>query len=182
MTNTQQLGVSVLSAPLGAIDRRSLSQAWYSALHLAHERPSASPALSRVAAQPSREARTVTTHAARPGNLVAFPATQRGAGNSATHTGVSVERRSPRSPLARRIERAVLDRRVPAPNAAFTVRAGALRAVVVVSGAAGRLRLVALCSPSSRRAVARALEEARFALASRGILLETGLLGARSCS
>src|SRR6202034_3463065 len=32
---TQQLEVSILAAPLAAIDRRALSQAWYSALHLA---------------------------------------------------------------------------------------------------------------------------------------------------
>ena len=34
---TQQLEVSILAAPLAAIDRRVLSQAWYSALRLARD-------------------------------------------------------------------------------------------------------------------------------------------------
>ncbi len=36
---TQQLHVSILAAPLAAIDPRALSQAWYSALRLAHGAP-----------------------------------------------------------------------------------------------------------------------------------------------
>jgi len=52
---TDRLRVSVVAAPLAAIDPRALSQAWYSALHLARERPTQTPqsrATSREPQQP----------------------------------------------------------------------------------------------------------------------------------
>jgi hypothetical protein len=173
MTNTQQLGISVLSAPLAAIDRRALSQAWYSALHLAQDHAPVARGSTRVVAL------------ARPARLQALPARQtppaRASGGvlarahasqtSPARPALAVERRTPRTLLARRIERALLDPRLR----------GA-RIVVMLHGAGDRVRLVALCAPSARRAVAAALEEARFALASRGIALHAGVVGEGPCS
>jgi hypothetical protein len=76
---TQQLEVSILAAPLAAIDRRALSQAWYSALHLA--RPDRSPVPPRecgpctlaapVKAAPKRDAQSPAPRGA--GTSVARP-------------------------------------------------------------------------------------------------------------
>jgi hypothetical protein len=42
---------------------------------------------------------------------------------------------------------------------------------VALHGSGASLRLVAVCAPSVRAAVARALEQARYALAARGIAI-----------
>ena len=184
MTATQrQLGISVLAAPLAAIDRRSLSQAWYSALHLAHSSPlpagSALPAPEKPAAssplQLRRDAaprRAVPLAPVRPGAPRRPPAV----------AGAACERRAPRSPLARGIERAMLDRSAASGRSAFAIKTGETRVVVVLHARGNRVRLVALCAPASRRAVARALEQARFALAARGIALDAHLGGDVRCS
>jgi hypothetical protein len=52
---------------------------------------------------------------------------------------------------------------------------GAGRVHVTLQGRGASLRLVALCSPAAREAVARALSEARYALALRGITLRAQL-------
>ncbi|HEY1429269.1 MAG TPA: hypothetical protein VGF18_06830, partial [Candidatus Tumulicola sp.] len=46
---TEQLRVSIVAAPLAAIDPRALSQAWYSALHLARESRAPLAGAKRVA-------------------------------------------------------------------------------------------------------------------------------------
>jgi hypothetical protein len=176
---TQQLGVSILTAPLAAIDRRTLSQAWYSALHLAHERSAEvtegsartvertnddSPLSSRVAgaARVSRDGMSsvqVSGTLARREHRTAVEST--------------VERRSVRSPLARRIERMFLDPARRTARASFTLEGTQARVHVALQAVPSGLRLIALCPPAARERVVRALDQARYALAARGVALLT---------
>lgn len=165
---TQALEMSVLSAPLAAIDRRALSQAWYSALHVAKktrpepvraEKPlAASPAESRrVPPGPSKRAQTQTPHSRKP----------RRANKEARPLATAPDRRISRTELARDIERALFTPRAQRRHA--TLAFGKRRVHVAVASAPGGVRIVAVCSPAIREAVARALAQARFALAARHV-------------
>jgi len=82
------------------------------------------------------------------------------------------ERRLARSDLARRIERG-LARRTPRNGAAsFAIRAGGGRIHLVVRSDGARTRVVAVCAPPLRERVERALAQARFVLAGRGVRTE----------
>lgn len=169
---TQQLRVDVLAAPIAAIDRRALSQAWYSALHLAKS--------------PTPQHRAARTASA----IEEWPATEstakvaRSRANASTITTRLVrelrapgpepaeDRRALRSSLARKIEAAFLR---PANSRAWaTLTIGVSNAKVHISMVHTQrgLCLVAVCTPRLRDVVARALAQARYALASRGIALE----------
>ncbi len=77
-----------------------------------------------------------------------------------------------RSRLAQRIERAFLE---PNPHraqrATFSVDGMGGRVHVALQSSATGMRLVAVCHATARDRVARALEEARYALAARGVAL-----------
>jgi hypothetical protein len=184
MTTNQQLEISVLAAPLAAIDRRSLSQAWYSALHFA-----------RDGSAPRRTVpnRSAARRATQPPNVPAGRAQRPPATAPASaamphretplRPGAAVERRTPRLPLTRRIERALFERGAPSAHTSFAVGEGTGRVVVLLHASGERVRLVALCSPALKASVARALDQARFALAARGIVLDGGILeGEAACS
>jgi hypothetical protein len=183
MTTTAQIGISVLSAPLAAIDRRSLSQAWYSALHLARD-----PAPPKTAATGRTAARPIPASVRSPGDAPSVRASAAPASSKALHSasaraGAALERRVARLPLTRRIERALFERTCSAARTTFAVGAGTGRVVVALHASGGTVRIVALCSPALRHTVARALDQARFALAARDIELETGILeGTTLCS
>lgn len=170
---TQQLGFSVLTAPIAAIDRRALSQAWYSALHLDHQSPKreapAKPTCARSEHAESRHleraTHATTTRAVAP--LHVHRGTQR------TRTGsASVDRRSLRSPLARKIEHLFLRPNTPTTRATFTIDGSAARVHVSMQQTRSGLRLIAVCPSHARERVARALEQARYALAARGIAID----------
>jgi hypothetical protein len=183
MTTTAQIGISVLSAPLAAIDRRSLSQAWYSALHLARDAslPKGAPA-RRADARPA-PASVRASGVASSVRAGAAPASSKASHRAPARAGAVLERRAPRLQLARRIERTLFERASSAARTTFAVGEGAGRVVVALHVGGGRVRLVALCSPALRRTVTRALDQARFALAARGIAMDTGILeGAPACS
>lgn len=184
---TQQLAVSILSAPLGAIDRRSLSQAWCSALRLAGAAP----------LQASASKRTPTPAAERGANDVpddseSLPSA-RGARNAASAApagnerrsviaGPIADRRAPRSALARRIEHAFIDPRAQAKRATFSAGSGRSRVHIVLQTSGARTRLIAFCRPEARPAVARALSQARYALALRNIAFDFETVDDASCS
>jgi hypothetical protein len=177
MTTTQQLEISVLSAPLAAIDRRSLSQAWYSALHLARDGSSSKRGAPRTVAAPPRfPVATAAAASPLPRAAAPAPANAKAPSASAARGGSAVERRTPRLPLARRIERALFERASAHARTTFAIGEGTGRVVVVLHANGTRVRLIALCSPSLRRTVARALDQARFALAAHGIVLDGGIL------
>ena len=166
-----QLGFSILTAPLAAIDRRSLSQAWYSALHLAHAtKPQSS--YGRTNAKPSiiedKPRRCgAPWHAVRLGDRAA-PNPRKGQGTLAP------PRRRNAAPNVRRspgVSNGPFSIRSVRIRATFTIDGTQARVHVALQTTASGVRLVAVCPAAIRVDVARALDEARYALALRGIAL-----------
>jgi hypothetical protein len=177
---TQPLAFNIISAPIAALDRRALSQAWYSALHLASgayhdaspEATQALPSRARArAAAPAMDASRATkarvATPAKPPSQAPAPVVAHG------------DRRAARSPLARKLERAFLHPAQQVRRASFSVDSSGARVHVVLQSCGSGFRLVAVCSPHVRGRVARALEEVRYALASRGIGLHAQIEAAR---
>lgn len=174
---TQQLGFSILTAPLAAIDRRALSQAWYSALHLAREavhplEPAApnKPLACRDGARPGS-----STANGRPASAAC--ATARHASSAERARDGEPERRAPRSRLSRKIERCFLDPVRRTHRATFTLDGSNARVHVALQSGGAAMRLIAVCPPAVRERVKCALEEARYALAVRGIALDLDVHG-----
>jgi hypothetical protein len=184
---TQELEVSILAAPLGAIDRRSLSQAWYTALRLApggrkapddfaSDRRTRQPAVS---GQP-RAANVVPQRAgAQPFPIRAAVHKQSAIADVCRN---ALHRQALRPPLARRIERAFADPNSRARRATFSLGRGNARVHVILQSKGDRTVLLAICPPEARDVVSRALAQARRALAARGIGLELPRDGGRRCS
>jgi hypothetical protein len=164
-------GVAVVATQLARTDRRALSQAWYSALHV--ERDDARPAAARrstAPAPPRATAHAAPSHAAasagrRPAVAVArADEHHRRAGGNALP-----ERRAPVERTARRVERVIEQlAHAPQPRASRTVAIDGGRVTLLVRSGAGATRVVAVCSEPLRATVERALAHARFALAGRG--------------
>ncbi len=198
-TLTQPLEISILAAPLAAIDRRALSQAWYSALGYAppayhperSEHPSRHPEpfdcasraqdwLRRKApeskdrcnprwrsldsARFTRCARDDKAHAAR---TAVAP--------SAASIAASVVERREGSKLAQHFERKLLLTQPFRGHASVAVAGG--RVHLTLQRGERRLHIVALCPKRLEATVGRALAQARFALAHRGISAETLVKG-----
>lgn len=181
MTISEQLHFSVLTAPVATLDRRTLSQAWYSALYgdgaPANAAKSGTPQAPDTqppvvhAGQMAVNAQPERAHALRAGNAKSAQRVQ----------GAPADRRAPRSALARKIERAVLRPRGPAHKASFTIEGDHGRVHLVLHTQGTQLKLVAICPPKARAHVAAALSQARYALASRGIDLDAQTRGAVAC-
>ncbi|HYZ16600.1 MAG TPA: hypothetical protein VE591_09375 [Candidatus Acidoferrum sp.] len=175
----QMTGVAVLATHLAETDRRTLSQAWYDALHLAGtttpQRPVSVPSRSAGFAPstpPSVGENRSGLRSGDGGNPLAARSH-----HPSRHDGAFVaERRAPKSDLARRIERALARRtsRGPSTPASFAVNAAGGRVQILVRSEGERMRVVAVCAPPLRERVERALAQARFVLASRGIRAEAG--------
>ncbi len=180
---TQQLEVSLICAPLAAIDRRALSQAWYSALHV-----TAAPPVRVEAPAPAMHAMRNGTRLGRPHARIATamgaaPVSLRAHREAlAPRATGSTDRRAVRSLLARHIERAFLRPLNPPRRATFSIEGHAARVHVTMQESRNGLRLIAVCSPGMREVVTRALEEARYALARRGIALAPVIEEALPCS
>jgi hypothetical protein len=162
--------VAVIATQVAQTDRRALSEAWYSALHLARDaaplpRPAARNAL---VTQPSALKPQAAHSPAGAGRLVPRPAARPVRGAEA-HNAVPDERRRPASETDRRIQRAVatLSARRPVP-AAHTVDIAGGRVRLLVHHDGRQTRIVALCSGPLREQVERALASARFTLAATG--------------
>ncbi|MGA8534787.1 MAG: hypothetical protein WB615_11805, partial [Candidatus Tumulicola sp.] len=93
-----------------------------------------------------------------------------------------VESRFRRSALARKIESVALDPRPRVERSTFTIGRGGPRVHVVLQSNGGIVRLIAICRPAYREMVARALAQARFALASRGCAIGGGDVKVVPCS
>ncbi len=163
----------VLGAPLAAVDRRALSQAWYSALHLArsHSSPAGAGTRSSAPAGPAAAAHAAASagRGAVARRVVPLPARAvRRAGLQRSESAFAQRRATP-APLARRIARGLLARAASGRRLSFTVGAAGARVHLVVAATPRGVRVVALCPAGVRRAVERALAHARFALAARGI-------------
>ena len=158
-------GVAVMATNLAVHDRRVLSQAWYSALHVAERAPAASGRL-RVHDDAQRAPRAARAAGYRPRReQTAAPASARGtraAGGVAEPA--PAERRARKTPFASALARTLACRTWAVP-AAFTLDAGDGRVRVLVRADRGRVRVIALCAPPLRERVERALAHARYALA-----------------
>lgn len=170
----QTTGVAILATQLATTDRRALSQAWYSALHLAERSrvPNAGREPDRVRAQRGAAASATQQPAcdrgAAPPLGAAAPRQERDTFRRAA-AGAAAERRAPKTELARRIERRIA-RHVPhAAPASFAISAGDGRVHVFVRSDGAATRILAVCAPALRASVERALAQARFTLAARGV-------------
>ncbi|HLY03943.1 MAG TPA: hypothetical protein VKR56_15770 [Candidatus Cybelea sp.] len=184
---TQQLEVSILAAPLAAIDRRALSQAWYSALYLARPDRQLVPsrdcgpctAATPLETKPEREAeppsprptelRVARSVQTKPSKIAAQPSAPRIPANRDA------------VPLSLRIERRFAHSASHVKRATFSLGRGEARVHVILQTNGNVATLVALCRPQMRTVVARALAQARFALAARGFVVDVDSRGDR-CS
>jgi hypothetical protein len=182
---TQQLRASILSAPLAAIDRRALSQAWYSALHiarLAEERDAPKPlrpCTPPSASHPLAKARDAS--AAQRGGFPEAPRVPARSSERRTAAEALVDRRAPRSSLARQIEKIFFDPQGRVERSTFSLERGGARVHVVLQSKGDRIALIAICAPEQKDMVARALAQARYALASRGIAIDVEERGRSRC-
>lgn len=169
-----------MAAPLLAIDRRALSQAWYSALGFAPrphglvERCESHAKAFAYLVERERRVRP-TTQPAKPNSRPAS-APHRGASRP-SREGVGAHPRLPRAPLAARIERAFAGAPGRPKRATFSLGRGNARVHVLLQTKADCTILVAFCRPEVRAIVGGALAEARVALAARGIGLRVRLRG-----
>ena len=183
---TQQLEVSILAAPLAAIDPRALSQAWYAALRLGRRMPSVAATLTRATDRtlPRTPLHRVPTRLnAVPVRLARVPRSHAPQERRICEEGECVPARAGRAPLpqlAGAIEKAFVDGTLR--RATFSVGRGSARIHVVLQTRGNRTTLIALCRPHLREAVARALAQARVALAARGIGVELRTQGNATCS
>jgi hypothetical protein len=168
-----RLALDIVSAPLAEIDRRTLSQAWYSALHLARG-AHASAAPGRAPAQSSLGGSRLTT----PRGSDAAPASAGGASRASADSStvaardVEGERRRPVTTLARKIERALARPQTLARRVTVTFEGRRGRVELLVRSSGEKLHLIAVCAPGAHDRVVEALAHARFALARRGIGLQ----------
>ena len=168
---TATTGVAVIATDIAQTDRRALSEAWYSALHLAD---SAIAAPSPCAAAKSSFATTVTARpryeSAKALSARAEGPQARSRGTAAITPSATIDRRQPATESSRRIERAVatLSARRPVPAAhTIDVDGGRVRLLVHTDGR--RTRILAVCNSPQRDVVERALASARFTLAGAGL-------------
>lgn len=173
---TQELGFSILTAPLAAMDRRALSQAWYSALHVVRDRDPERQVAGRKQREPAAVLRPplapARTRDARSGRAATCRVAR---AEDPSRGAFPSERRGARSALGIKIERVLAERKAPARRVSFTVDGSAARVHVALARSEAGVQLVALCPPALRARLARALEEARYALAARGIPLRCTL-------
>jgi hypothetical protein len=171
---SQTAPLAVVSTQLALTDRRALSQAWYSALRLAV--PQRDGALARRRGPAVAPRRALGRLAAPLAHALALrtgePPVVRARTLPAVRAGNAPERRAPPSELARRIRRALTRRVLRGLPASFAVRAGNGRVHLLVRRDGTCTRVVAVCVAPLRARVERALAQARFALAARGVHCE----------
>jgi len=170
---TQQLELSIIAAPLGAIDRRALSQAWYSALRIAARREPA-PACGNPRFCHALEPRVLSHTATEMERRVSVTSSPR-AGSAEARKRLQNLAQGPhlrlttRSALAAQIERAFFRARAYPKRATLSMGRGRARVHVILHTSGTKVALLAVCRPEMREIVARALAQARAALALSGI-------------
>jgi hypothetical protein len=176
-TDSRSESIAVVSTQCAHTDRRALSQAWYSALHVAQRDASpGAPRRMRIGVSVDKGATPVIPN--HPDGARPTPGGAPARANVPSRRDVAVpaaaiERRTPKSDLAKRIERAVVTNgRRAGAAASLAIRAADGRVQLVVRTQGDATRIVALCAPELEARVARALAQARFALATRGVRTE----------
>lgn len=179
MPTIQPSAFAVVATHLAQTDRRTLSQAWFDALHLAHDSDATRAATSLTTATSATESPTKRRAPAASASTSDRPprAAHPARIEQPSQHALAHERRSERSELSRRIERAIV-RRTAVPIVSLAIRAADGRVQLLVRSDGNRTRIVALCIPGQRTAVEAALAHARFALAKRGILIDADVRSA----
>ena len=168
--------VAVVATRLPTTDRRALSQAWYSALHISAA-PAKMPHGAKAAGGATSPLTSRTARVSAPSaqtRIAERPANVRASVQRTAVAGAGPERRVPVSELARRIQRALQTHVIHAPSVPVTLAIAAAdgRVALFVRNDGGTTRVVAICAPPLRERVDRALAQARFALAARGSRVE----------
>jgi hypothetical protein len=167
----------VIATQVARTDRRALSEAWYSALHLAHRPGAAQAAPAPRVFEPSTRGALVSSRACVPGTLEGRPLSSRSRRSleaarddrNVRCDSAQPERRLPACPTSLRVERALTTLAARwSGYAAQTIDVAGGRVRLLVRVDRGTTRIIAVCSPPLREPVARALAHARFALASAG--------------
>jgi hypothetical protein len=168
---TASNGVAVIATQVAKTDRRALSEAWYSALHLSRNAvPVRSRAVHGAAAPSAYVAGKRDSAPPAAGRLALTAPPVRMPGAASARGLLPNERRRPATETARRIERAVATlAAMPTVPAMHTVDVAGGRVRLLVHSDGRTTRIVALCSGGLREAVERALASARFALAGAGL-------------
>lgn len=174
---TQHAGFTVLSTPVALCDRRALSQAWYSALHL-HKCGDATSGHGRKTAVQGRAQRGSHLQTPASGNPKAQLAVAQWGGSALALTGApAIERRMLRSKLAQKIERVFTAAKTPPKHASFSLEGARGRVQILLQQHGSYTQIIALCPPAARDIVAQALVQARYALSLRGIAIQSDVRG-----
>lgn len=163
-------GVAVIAADVARTDRRALSEAWYSTLHLAHRAASAPPSVrgAGVGSVPAGGVARSRAHGRTsvPGETTGCRPERTG---GATLAAPSPADRRAAGETTRRVGRAVVALAAqPRAGRSHTIDLGAGRVRLIVQTDGRTTRVVALCSAALREPVERALAGARYALAAGG--------------
>jgi len=172
---TQQLQVSIIAAPIAALDRRALSQAWYSALGFtsqsktraelsAHRALNGQPRSQPGAVPVSLRHRAVADAPGSHARMFWRSATVSDEERLTLSRGRDV-----RAALAKKIEAAFCAPRSFPKRSTFSMGRGSARIHIVLQTNGSSTMLLALCRPELRAVVTRALAQARLALAARGL-------------
>lgn len=169
MTISEQLHFSILSAPIASADRRALSQAWYSALYRSNGKQPAAAAGAKAGY--GRTAAAAVNCAKVSGAPAPTTVLRAARAERNVPPAASSERRAPHLRLARQIEHLALRRESKRAAATFVLDGTRARVRVLVVAGGGSVQLIAICSKRVHESVARALAQARYASAARGIVL-----------
>ena len=179
MNETVVPGIAVLRTRLPYVDRRSLSEAWFSALHVARtdaptrEAGSRPAACGNVSVPHPKRARPVSHLApARTVGIARYAATVRSA-HDAVPSGVDLDDAAAPMPRLRRA--AAQARSYPARRTSLTVGVDGARVQLLLRREGNVLHVVALCRPGIAEVVSRALACAHAHLRSRGDALRASV-------
>jgi hypothetical protein len=158
-------GVAVIAADVARTDRRALSEAWYSALHLARAAaPARSSGAARAAAAGAAPESAPRHGRGAAGETSTLGPARRGAGATLAAAASPGSARADRDP-ARRIAAALAAlARAPRVARAQTIEVAGGRVRLLVRSDGRTTRVVAVCSTALREPVERALAGARCAL------------------
>ncbi len=164
--------LAVVCTPLAKVDRRALSQAWYSALHL-QTKDEARSRQALQAANPSELRPYSRAHADRAAEgLARMTATSRkSTTRSQPRQTPAFERRKPPSEVARKIERLLRSSHDGSRSGTLALEGDHGRVHIVIRLQGSHVRIIAVCAPQARELVRAALAEARYALAGTGVSL-----------
>lgn len=177
----QNSPLAVIYAPLGKTDRRALSEAWYSALHLQTRQDLGAQTRRRVGKSYERRS-GVRVRGDQPfegrSRISTTPSGRTMEAGIRQNPGC--ERRASRLTVARKIERLAHASQGCNQSATLTLEGDHGRVHIVIRVIARQVRVIAVCAPKARDIVRDALLQARCALARNGMALDATLQSAAS--